>query len=198
MLSGTQGVGKTTTVKQLQADADKFYHYLGRVKTLKFADSIYNIHNIVLDEMEKMTGVPRVKKDGTFLQYLGTEFGRNGWGSNVWVDILKKQIEKMAEKSLTPLLILIDDCRFENEFDAFPNALRVRLHAPEEVRKARAESWRENTNHPSETGLDVYEKDNRFDLYFNTHSNANTPEFISREILDTLKVGTWHKNRKAP
>jgi hypothetical protein len=134
-----------------------------------------------------------LKKEGPLLQYLGTEFGRNGYGVNVWVDILKKKLAPYMEPGPTKLLISIDDCRFENEFDAFPEALRVRLECPEEIRKVRADSWRDNSNHPSEVGLDAYADAGKFDMYFDTEFDS--VNHCRDLILAQLQKKNWIEKR---
>ena len=135
-------------------------------------------------------------KDGPLLQWVGTEFGRNNYGINVWVDILKNKIKKYEAPHWSELnrLVIVDDCRFENEFDAFPEALRVRLVCPEEVRKARTESWRDNTNHPSEIGLDAYEAEKKFDMYLQT----DTIDVVhcSTLVAAQLQKGSWKEKRE--
>jgi hypothetical protein len=89
---------------------------------------------------------------------------------------------------------VIGDCRFENEFDAFPHALRVRLGCPEEVRKSRCSMWRENTQHPSEIGLDKYAKEGWFDLYLHTDSISSNGAF--NLTMAQLDKGNWTDKRK--
>lgn len=86
-------------------------------------------------------------------------------------------------------LIIVDDCRFENEFDALPEALRIRLEAREEVRRLRADSWREDVFHPSETGLDKYCEEGKFDLVFNTEDEKSIDN-----ILETIFSALGSKN----
>lgn len=69
------------------------------------------------------------------------------------------------------MVILVEDMRFKNEFDAFnntPDVLRIRLHCEREIRKQRASMWRETDTHPSEIDLDEYAEQGLFDMYFNT------------------------------
>lgn len=95
-------------------------------------------------------------------------------------------------------LVIIDDCRFTNEFDAFPQALRVRLNAAEDVRKGRAESWRENTVHPSEVGLDLYDIEGKFDLYLQTDLAESSPKHCATLITAQLLKRTWIEKRGNP
>ena len=178
LVSGKQGSGKTTLITELRKQR--------KVATVKFADPLYEMHEFILNKMQTWTGEPRIVKDGALLQLLGTEWGRKHRGDNVWVDICKKKIDLLRQASLAEI-IAIDDCRFENEFDAFPDALTVRLECPEEVRKQRMEhGWRDNTSHASETGLDKYAKDGKFDLVIPT--DRISARESAKLILEALEV----------
>lgn len=183
LLSGKQGAGKSTTAQAILKIAKASGHY-SFVEILKFAGPLYTLHEYILNKMESMNGQKRLKKDGKLLQLLGTEWGRESFGVNVWVDIMKRKINSWPYSGRR--LIIIDDCRFENEFDAFPEALRVRLWASEEIRKLRTESWRENTNHPSEIGLDHYEAQGKFDLVLSTEAREGSEGLVANEILNAL------------
>ncbi len=134
-------------------------------------------------------------KDGDLLQYLGTEFGRKKFGDNVWVDILKKKVIKIPGYGTEDLLVIVGDCRFENEFDSLPEAFRIRLECPEEIRKTRTNSWRENTQHPSEIGLDRYAQMGIFDMYANTSPQGISPEGIASLVMAKLGKGNWVEKR---
>lgn len=161
VISGKQGSGKTTLAEML------LKHLGPEARVYKFADILYELHNMIRNYMRAL-GIERPEKDGPLLQLLGTEWGRNTIDENIWPKILYSRVEKDAAK-----IILIDDCRFPNEFDMTretygKNCLMVRLECPEEIRKARCPAWRPNTEHPSETGLDEYARLGKFDIYYET------------------------------
>jgi len=164
VLSGKQGSGKTTYAKYLQA-------MLGtdNTKIFKFAEPLYAIHDRCLPVLKELGIRPKeMEKDGELLQVLGTEYGRKRLGENVWVYALLRKIHPWVTASEMNFAI-IDDCRFENEFDALKeDAYMIRLQAPEDVRKARCSYWREDVNHISETGLDEYARALKFDVLMNT------------------------------
>lgn len=204
MLSGPQGSGKSTTAEALFKECSRLGYQKRRI--LKFADPLYMLHDFILNRMERFNGIKRVKKDGVLMQLLGTEWGRQVFGPNVWSDILKQSINELVNMSIInpemyppgKVLIIVDDCRFENEFDAFPEALRVRLNAYEAVRKKRTESWREKTSHASETGLDAYAAQGKFDLYLRTDEPESSPEHCATLIFAQLQKRSWPEKRKNP
>lgn len=188
MLSGQQGSGKTTVQKHL-------INYLGQrgfyATSVNFADIIYEMHDSVLDILNKHWPKRDMVKDGPLLQLLGTEWGRKTIDEEIWVKCLRNKIDKLK---ISNGYFIIGDCRFENEFDAFPDALRVRLFADEKVRKARCSMWRENTNHPSETGLCHYSSINKFDLYIPT--DTVDADGCVNLIVAQLQKNTWAEKRK--
>lgn len=190
MISGKQGSGKSTLQKAI------IEKLISRSKAkvifnLKFADVLYRMHDAVLKILYSYLPKRKIQKDGPLLQVLGIEWGRNTLGENIWVDLLKERI-KQHQVSFNPDYIFIDECRFENEFNAFPEALRIRLECPKEIRKARCSMWRDNDSHHSEIGLDDYAKAHKFDLYLDT----TTPLDDSIDlVLKTLELNGWHHER---
>jgi len=171
LLSGKQGSGKSTIQKVLKQRWEQ--ETKGRAFDINFADVIYEMHNAVLDILHKYIPPRPIAKDGKLLQLLGTEWGRDSISRNLWVDIMKSKIKSLIgpDPSPVPKIVIIGDCRFENEFEAFPGALRVRLTASEEARRKRCSAWRTDTLHPSELGLDFLEKLNAFDIVIDTEKN---------------------------
>lgn len=191
-LSGKQGSGKTTLQKMLG-------HLLGaygrQVHPMNFADPLRAMHDEIRLYME-LKGCPPppevAVKDGLLMQLLGTDWARKVYGENVWIHILKTRatmVGKLCANPETPIYILVGDMRFMNEFYAFPdsqfpNAYKIRLECPVELRKVRAENWRENTAHPSETGLDD-PTTAPFDLVVETGNNG--PAAALEIVVEGLK-----------
>lgn len=181
LISGQQGSGKSTLADRLW---DHFSDSEARVYPLrlKFADPLYAANEALKDVMEPF-GIPVKEKEGEFLQFLGTEWGRKRFGEDVWVNALKKQLATL-ERMGGNKFVIIDDCRFPNEFEAFPDALRIRLHAPEEDRKKRTKEWRPNTGHQSETALNDYES--KFELVIDTGVSSKEETF--KKVLDMITL----------
>lgn len=188
LLSGKQGSGKTATQNKLYLAAARAG--FKTAYSMNFADALYGLHDRVLDGLREYGIDPKTKKDRTLLQLLGTEWGRAVHGSEIWVNILRNRIHQVEPGSL----IIVGDCRFENEFDAFPRALRVRLAAAESVRRNRAASWGNNTTHPSETGLDRYADAGRFDLEVKTDGLIPVDGVVEL-ILAQLQKSNWVEKR---
>lgn len=178
IISGKQKAGKTTTSNEVMK-------VLSERKTMhgifKFAKPIYDIQEAAKPVLVEYGLWPEgADKDGEFLQVIGTEYGRNRRGNDVWVNILRKRIDQfLAEDSHR--VAIIDDCRFENEFDAFPDAFKVRIECPRDIRKSRPGFWRDDEHHPSEVGLDSYAEQKKFD--FKISSEDATPEEITSVLF---------------
>lgn len=185
LISGKQGSGKTSLQHALN---DAWFKRTGFDSCIvNFADILYEMHDAVLAVLHKYWPKRDLVKDGPLLQLLGTEWGRGTVDIDIWVKCLKNRAIKMNELSPSEheCLFIVGDCRFPNEFDAFPEALTVRLEASTGVRKARCSMWRDRDDHPSETGLDGYK--DKFDLLINTESR--TVEDAVQIVMDALIIG---------
>lgn len=178
LICGPQGAGKTTLAKEIAK--------LSRVRAvgLKFADPLYLLHERIWKTMEdyglNKANYLKSSIDGRLLQLLGSQWGR-AMDPEIWVKIMQERVSFYPSDTI----IVIDDCRFENELRAFPeeSTVRVKLVASEAVRKLRAEKWREDTTHISEIGLD-HVNDAAYDFIFETENTS--AEQIAELILDEI------------
>lgn len=184
LISGKKRTGKTTLQKAL---FKKLFNTENAFPLeINFADEIYRIHDYAVKKMKELGLHSGLEKHRELLQFLGTEWGRNFYGENVWCEVLKKKVEVATRNGYTH--IIVSDCRFRNEFDSFPEALRIRLVADIDTRKNRSvEGWNDLAeNHPSETDLDQYGADKKFDLTFCT--DLLTVEDCVWKIMTQLQI----------
>lgn len=198
-ISAKQGAGKTTTADALAAAIKSEDSHPRRVR---FAAALYEMHDAIRPVLTKY-GIERPAIDAPLLQILGTEYGRNIIGENVWVDCLMHFINNdlniVVDLDEDIPAYIIDDMRFKNEFAAFdkfkdlPNfpILRVRLECDRDIRKARrGDKWRDNETHASEVDLDGYVTEGKFDLIVDT---GVTP---INEVVDQILVAMQTKINK--
>jgi AAA domain len=180
LISGKQGAGKTTLGKALVRAINNGTGIYAHNMT--FAEPLYRMHDFCWGLLKDHGIEMPFKKDGYLLQLLGTEWGRERVDNNLWVKLMRAEIEKAKGRwPHQERIFVISDCRFKNEANEFPEALKVRLECDEYIRRERAEMWRETQDHPSETDLDDF----KFDLTL--HTNALSVEECLGEVLTKVK-----------
>jgi hypothetical protein len=198
LTSGKAGSGKTTLANAIMTRLQNLGHL---VIHTTFATPLYKMHDYCLSVLNDV-GMTTEKKDRVLLQLLGTEWGRHSVSENIWVDYLKNYVDSIylshSRNTYGPTMyVIVSDCRFTNEFDGFPKALRIRLTAPTDERRERADSFPKNETHASETGLDIYASMNEFDLYFNTSKHGGeSVEHCATITVATLLKDSWVEKRK--
>lgn len=193
LISGKQGSGKTTLARALAQKWSTNTHH--KAILMNFADPIYKMHDFIIGYLKEHGIDRKLVKDGPLLQLLGTEWGRKNVSENIWIDITKSKIAKANDPAfgfpIHKKLFIIGDCRFPNEIQAFPEALKVRLDCAKVVRKYRCSQWRENDTHESEIALDNFYE---YDFLFNTESksvddcvNVLMNHLLTEKTIDTGK-----------
>lgn len=190
MISGKQGSGKTTLSDYLYDWARGNPYHVEMPFTLpvrmKFADVLYKMHDAV-GRIAEEYGIPFNKKEGGLLQYLGTDLFR-AKDPNVWASAVRKRVIESDDN-----FIIIDDMRFKNEFSILDDLekngeidlIKIRLVASRDTRKERADGWRNNDSHPSETDLDDME--DAFDLVIDTSiTNKVYTQFLAVSAIQGL------------
>lgn len=179
LLSGRQGAGKSSAAAAIKRLVSRVGH---QASILKFADPLYEMHDLCRAVLRRYGCDPFPGVDGRLLQLLGTEWGRKSRGETLWVDLFRKRAASLPESHI----IICDDARFPNEMDGFDpswRVVRVRLVAPENVRQERALKWRTDTQHESEVALDGYKG---FDLFCDTAEMS--PELVALAVCDLIGV----------
>lgn len=171
------GSGKTTVARHVR----KWAHEEGYMPAyLKFADPLYEIHNAAMEILQRYGHEPK-GISRSFLQILGTDWGRRCMGEDFWVDLVTPRISALLSHPKS--IVIIDDVRFPNELKIaamFP-ALTVRLEASEAARRNRAEKWGD-VSHESELSLDA---SSGFDVVFDTTSSYL--EDLGRQLWKKMK-----------
>jgi hypothetical protein len=193
LISAKQGGGKTTLSEKLIERLSARPQTIAVV--MKFADPIYRMHDYCL-QILKSLNVETPRKHGPLLQLLGTEFGRKTISENVWVHAAQGAVKQFTESSLASnynpnRIAIFDDCRFKNELEGFPDALKVRLECPRDIRKARCVGWRDNEHHASEIDLDDWVYSGKFDMIMET--SITTPDECAERVVSALESGSWRK-----
>lgn len=155
---------KYPLIKRIKNDAGCFYSLLKEVKTdLKnnsvtaeydtfHQDEIPNCHKWFGNRTESVYwGMD--EKDSLLLQFWGTDYRRNFYGEDFWVDIVTKRIQGLAEPG-KPSIIVIADTRFPNEVKRLEElgGKFIKVHRYNEDGSFFVDPSRD-PNHPSEVAL---------------------------------------------
>lgn len=119
-LSGAAGSGKTTIAQVLVRDYGFVrVRFAGPMKSMLMAIGLTEAQ---VDGPEKETPCDLLcgKTPRFALQRLGTEFGREMIGEDLWVNVAMKQIEAFVVRGQN---VVIDDLRFDNEARALSRRL---------------------------------------------------------------------------
>ncbi len=110
--NGGMGSGKTTAIDLLRQTIPN-----KAIVPIKFAETLYNIQDYIYSQVALVYQKPEgFVKDRKLLQWLGTEWGR-GLNENLWVEIWKAKVD-LASRLGPDIIIVSDDCRFDNEASA--------------------------------------------------------------------------------
>lgn len=179
-ISGKMGSGKSSVADALALVLySKGYHPM----RTRYASMLYEMHNAVRD-IAIQYGLDFPAKHGMLLQILGTEIIRDTIDQNGHVNALKHKVNTTKAD-----FAIIDDCRFPNELHAFDGSdhkvYNIRLEADREVRKSRADAWRDNENHPSEISLDNHLGE--FDLILRTDAPDSSIARTADQIMALIQ-----------
>lgn len=170
LISGKQGAGKTTLANYLVS-------ILPKATRISFADPMRALVKGMLATAKDIDlELPEQAETRVLMQVIGTEWGRESIDDLIWVKYALKKTQSSEFSTF-----IFDDNRFKNEFDAFPNAIRLRLECSSDLREKRAKYWG-NPDHRSEVELDDYHK--KFDAVFDTSRDVDQTMHSVRNWLE--------------
>jgi nucleoside-triphosphatase THEP1 len=164
-ISGKMGSGKTTLANNL---AKALEEQGAKVDRTRFSTALYKMHDAIRDTCAELGLDFPGPKFRTLLEKLGTDVFRD-YDPEYWVKATQKAVERSDAD-----IVIIDDCRFFNELEAFSNTLKVRLECPEHIREARCDAYADQ-NHVSNIALD--DQLERFDIILDS-SELNEDQLV--------------------
>ena len=185
-VSGTLGSGKDYIAENMLLP---LLHKDLRVTKMAFADHIkvsvaseeqFHIHTVLYGSKD-----PAIRKK---LQIRGTEEGRDKYGADIWITTLSNWIKLRQLRGDVIDVVLITDCRFQNEAQWIEDqgGLLIRVVAPDRHnhaldRESRGDpAVRESiASHISETALDSYKFTYVLD---NTIGNVNVAADLDKIV----------------
>ena len=163
-LAGPAGVGKSTIAIRLKPlFAGKVYSFAGNIRLALY------LMGLEVNYEDKEAPIYRGKSTRDLMKSLGTEWGRDSVGPDLWVDLLMQRIDKSESH-----VAIIDDVRFPNEAQAIRNRGGI-------VIELQREGIEYAGTHSTELGLDWSSVDAVVD--------CSCTETAINEILD-IKGGT--------
>jgi hypothetical protein len=179
-LNGNMGCGKTT-VCHIISDFSR----IPIIKS-KFAMPLYDMQEKLYEIISPVYTRPKdFVKDRKLLQFLGTDWGREVVGPNIWVDLWKGHLKtvmlNMDEMGISDYIVTVDDIRFDNEAVAVKElgGILLNINRIKEKKVVGAEF----SGHKSENGIDFKYVDYVID------NNGTIDEL--REALLTLNSKCW-------
>lgn len=145
-LSGAAGSGKTTAADYLiQHYGYTRFKFAGPLKDMLYATGL--THDQIEGTCKEVpTEILCGRTPRYVMQTLGTEWGRDLIGHDIWVNIWQRRVTAFAAENPGARFV-VDDMRFPNELEAVRQlgGTRITLHRPDLVHKAGA--------HQSESAL---------------------------------------------
>jgi len=120
-LTGPKTVGKTTVANAISDNVDKIVYIMSFADPIRAMlgsigiDSINLLHQSFKEKPIEGLG----KSARELLQTLGTEWGRRMVSEDIWLWAMSKRLDKAESEGAS--IIIIDDCRFDNEADWVSN-----------------------------------------------------------------------------
>lgn len=144
--TGKMGAGKSTAIEELAEIQPKEIHLV------KFAAPLYDMQEFIYRRVQNVYRRPsNFIKDRKLLQFLGTDWGRNVIGEDVWVNLWKDEVRYTSE-NFPRYITVCDDLRFDNEAVAVKASGGVIIQIISDNRSQRIDT--SLSSHASESGID--------------------------------------------
>jgi len=116
-LTGPKQVGKSTVARAIQDSPGLDIQILSFADPMRAMLKAIGVDNSSLVyQTKKESPIEGIGKSARYLmQTLGTEWGRDMIDKNIWLWAMKRRIEAAEEQGAE--VVVIDDCRFDNEAD---------------------------------------------------------------------------------
>lgn len=190
-LGGEQGSGKSSATEFIH---DKLTENSFMCFDLKFAGPIYDIAKDVEERMCALVGKSPSKKNGALLQKLG-DIGREVYSPDIWIKALEQKVTDLISDEFCKDInkcVIIEDTRTAAELalaqtlmDKGYLVLTIYFDAPEEIRKPRTHSWRENTSHITES---AHTFQDQFRYTVDTSGTKEDKNFLLESILEGVNL----------
>lgn len=171
-LTGQAGAGKSEGFNIFKENSD------GKpVTLLKFAAPLYKIQEYAYTLISSVYTRPEnFVKDRKFLQFIGTEWGRE-LDENLWLNLFKARVDQLRQRD-ADVIIVCDDARYDNEAELIHSLggfiVKIETNRPSVALDG-------IPNHASEDGLDPKYIDF-------TISNNGTLEEYHEKLVDLFKT----------
>lgn len=177
--TGAMGSGKTTAIDCIRRLQRKM------IRPIKFAQPLYDIQEYAYQRIQNVYERPEnFIKDRKLLQFLGTEWGREGIRDSLWVDIWKDEVGYTLE-NYTNTIVVTDDVRYDNEAEAIKSLGGIVIKVQSSRTDDRINTKNGIANHASEKGVNPT-------LITATLVNDGTIEDLEKAILNLhSEIGLW-------
>lgn len=146
--TGKMGSGKTTAIDAIRSLQSKM------LVPVKFAQPLYDIQEYAYKRIENVYKRPgNFIKDRKLLQFLGTEWGREGIRDSLWVDLWTDEVKYILE-NYSSAIVVTDDVRYDNEAEAIIKLGGAIIKVESNRTEERIDTKAGINNHASEKGID--------------------------------------------
>lgn len=171
--NGRMGSGKSTAIQALKYATEG----VCQVHLVKFAQPLYDLQEAAYKRIESVYKRPEsFIKDRKLLQWLGTEWGRDGISKTLWVDIWTAEVRRLNAAHPNDLIVC-DDARFDNEAETIRSlgglVVSINCNRTDE----RIDTKAGIVSHSSEAGINA-------SLVDYTINNDGTREEFTQTVID--------------